>query len=389
MRDTIARWQKLRPAPGFDLILIAGNVTRDGSAGAFERATRLFGELRGGIGARGAVVLAVPGERDVSGEGEGSGVAERGAEATYAAWRTWWRAQLEAMPVHAVVREGEAPGDFSATVTLAERDIRVGVVGLDTVNGRADDDAQTPLRLGERLRAVCGSDPAAWARHHHIAVLLTRHAPVREEGAPTRWAGLADAGLRLHHASRESSRRVGFESFGGDADVVSAWSFAGYSVEGVAGMHRIRPQGGVVTLLDLSDRPFARLLATEHDTAPGSTRKPDVVARDEWVSAPSDELPEGLPAPYAPTVVPDTTRPLTQEEVADLLWEVLPSESDFRGFTFSEMRDAHRALPQDASREVRIKRLLAMRTPAQVLDALRSYLPDTTAARERELRARR
>jgi hypothetical protein len=392
VRDTLTRWQKLRPARGYDVVLVSGNVTRDGHPNAFARASRLVGELRHSLGggADGAVVLAVPGAQDVSREAPAGGVADRGAEAAFAAWQAWWQAQAALLPESVVLREGILPGDFSATITLADRGVRIGVVGINTVTGHEDAPARPPQRLGERLRAVCGSTPAAWSRHHHVAVLLTQHPPMDEEGGTASWAEVTDAKLSLHHCGRgRSAPRVAFGASDRATEVLSAWTFSGYSAEGIGGMHRIRPQGGVVVSLHLLRAPFAALTATEYDTGPGSVRKPEQVAMLEWVSVPSEELPEGLPAPMlrgAEARGEEQDRELSRDEVSDLLWAVLPEDADFRGFTFSELRDVHTELPRAASRDTRTKRLLTLREPAKVLEALQRYLPDTTAERLKELR---
>ena len=69
------------------------------------------------------------------------------------------------------------PGDFSATF---EKDgLRVGVVGLNSTFLQFEGgDYRGRLALSaQQFHEACGSDGAAWARDHHVCLLLTHQPP--------------------------------------------------------------------------------------------------------------------------------------------------------------------------------------------------------------------
>lgn len=131
-----------------DVVLIAGNLvkTTDDRASAFARTAD---ELQGRFKA--IPIFAVPGPDD-------------GAAAEFSRFRGFL---------------GFTSDEISFAKSLEVRGIRLGVVGIDTSRGEFE---------ASPIFNACDGDPLAWARAHHVAILLTYSAPEHlDNQAPERW----------------------------------------------------------------------------------------------------------------------------------------------------------------------------------------------------------
>lgn len=376
-----------------DFVLVSGDVARTGHPDEYARATELLADVRKRLAykRREPFVLAVPGAHDMQGRGDGFRVADADGDRAFAGWREWWSQLRSGLPEHVVVREGEVPGDFTAAVTLADSDARIGIVGLNTATGRDDSDERAPTRLTDRIRAVCG-DPARWRKRHHATLLLTHDAPLALTSVPALWREVASLGFTATHS-------VGWQRYPDDHRLVSmidqtavlrALSFTGYDEQVIRGLDMIHPQGEAIAEIDL-DLPWLPVLKVwEHTSESVDTewREPRFSRGIGWEPPTEDSAidePVAEASPQEELVDADT--PPTREEVETLLWTVFPEDIDFKSFTFSELRDAHRRLPQSINRKARTQMLLESTPTSEIADALRRYLPEITVERLKELRA--
>jgi hypothetical protein len=94
------------------------------------------------------------------------------AFSNYVAW-----SKRAKRPRPEVYSPGILPGDFAATI---EKDgFKLGVAGLNSAYLQlADGDYKDRLDLDVRqLHLACGGDSPAWAREHHLCLLMTHHPP--------------------------------------------------------------------------------------------------------------------------------------------------------------------------------------------------------------------
>lgn len=394
VRESLRGLARLHDAPRpIDAVLISGDMTRTGHVEEFDRAARLVDEIREWMtnGAGTPFVLAVPGNHDEQrAEASGFGVADVDTERRFANWRSWWSALVEKLPREVTVREGLEPGDFSATFESAKRDLRFGVVGINTAAIGLDPKVHAPVRLNERLRALCGHALADWTRYHDASALLAHHAPVGD-GLPGSWGAIAEAGFSTAHFGHlhtvgdrggltKTARMI----------VSQSLSFAGYDAQGVGGYHQIRSAGATVFELDRTFSDETIVCASRHSLRASDRieEAPDRVVR--LLSVPrSERLPSGLPeAITAARAEDERDDDLSREELTELIREVIPEEGDFRAFTLTQFRELHRRFSYGMDRKARLQVLLREVSSRAIIDALRRYLPDTTEARLAVLRAR-
>lgn len=376
-----------------DFVVVSGDIARTGDPDEYKRASELLADVRRRLTFKSHTpfVLAVPGPHDMQGTVGGMRVADADGDRAFAAWREWWSARRRELPSHVTVREAEVPGDFSATVTLADLDARLAILGLNSATGRDDSDERAPIHLRERIRALCG-DPARWRRRHHAALLITHDAPLTQTSNPALWRELAELRFTATHS-------VGWLRFPDDRRLVTvvdetavlrAMSFTGYNEQVIRGLDMIHPQGVAIAELDPGEFGFPRIKVWEHtaERVDADWREPVLERGITWErqienDAPDESIAEASPQEEAI----DLDTPPSRDEVETLLWTVLPEDIDFKGFTFSELRDAHRRLPQSINRKARTRMLLESTPTNEIADALRRYLPETTAERLKELRA--
>jgi hypothetical protein len=387
LREVRERWGTI------DFVLISGNVARAGRTDEYARATRLVEEVQQRLtrDKDSPVVLAVPGVHDVQGaDGDARGVADTGGEQTFANWSAWWSSLMRVLPAHARVREGSVPGDFSATITLADRDLRIGVAGINTVTGQEDTDERAPARLQERLENLFGGASDEWRRHHDAAVLVTSTAPLSLNAPAHPWSALTSARFKImHHGGARAAPDREAATPLEDGAIVQTLSFSGYDPQGAGDFHQIRLQGGAVAEIDFFHPTEAVLRVWEYNLRSRELKREPVLQSYFPKEAPLGGLPPGLvELDRRPTLsAEELAREPSRDEVEALLWAVLPDNTDFKEFTFFELRDAHQRIPQSLNRKARTRMLLDARPASEIAAALRRYLPETTDARLRELRA--
>ena len=93
----------------------------------------------------------------------------------FAEYQTWWDKRLLEKPPSLKVRAGLLPGDFAAT--LEKDGAKIGILGLNSAFLQlGGGDYKGRLALGYRqLDEACGKAGPAWAREHHLCLLLTHH----------------------------------------------------------------------------------------------------------------------------------------------------------------------------------------------------------------------
>ena len=144
----------------WQLVLITGDLTVTGSKREFELLNSTLNSLWEFFRSLGSspYLLAVPGDHDVS--------SKEWQLRNFTEWFAGWR---RAHPGDAVVHEGQAAGDFVAT--LDSRGLKVGVVGFH---------AAYPSRRDlsvEKAEESLGIKLQAWAMRQNLVLLLTHMGP--------------------------------------------------------------------------------------------------------------------------------------------------------------------------------------------------------------------
>lgn len=360
---------------GIDAVLISGDIARSGSPREYARASLLIEDIQAVLSQDGVspAVLAVPGEHD------------RGRpEDAFSAWGQWWLERMYARPASVEVYPSRHTGDFSATIALAPRNLRLGVVGINTAT-------LAPAVLEERLRVVCGADVRRWVRHHHAAVVLAHRVEPSQEELSKVWGCLEQLGFCALHCGDLRESRVVLSSWAGML-VVQSPTFAGYDVEGFGGAHFVRSQGGVVAEMDFSVKEYNLFRVWDLEQCAEGASKREAVHRDRIPpDALIDRLPDDMPEALAraPVSRAGDDAVTSREEMEELLGEVLPDLTDFAGFTLNELPEVHRRFSYGMSRKDRLGILFDRATLDVIETSLRRYLPEVTSACLRELRARK
>ncbi len=330
-------------APGFDVIVVTGDLTMDGSAAAYATATDLLDAMVARLGRPGCVVLACPGPAD------GDGFA------------AWWAGRLDAMPEHAEVREGAMPGDYSVTVT--RNLFRAGFASINTAAG---------IRGAEAFGGMCGDSVGAWTMRHHVSALLCWQA--RRDDGTGRSFGEPDGGVptdRFHVVHAAS----GVPMFQADNAVIPC-RFTGYH-RAKARFRELSRSAVLASVWPVA--PAAAAVVTVSEVNLNSGEPGDVIFREAIRGFPLPDPAPGLSAPRRPARRRGASRPLDDAAVVEILWEVLRDATNFRGFVFSELREFQDVIPTDADPDRQVRRLVGAAGRDKVLGALKSYLPDTTA----------
>lgn len=186
----------------WDLVLVAGDLTRRGSAEELEEAEAGLDELLAFVRALQPGVepslLAVPGNHEIV-RADGQPWAYRAlrrwhedpavqaefwndldspgrrlVDRALTPFEAWWKKRSAAVKG---LRHGLLPGDF--TVTFEKEGLRLGVAGLCSaflqVSG---DDYEGRLGLSpHQLTIAAGGDTPAWIARHDVALLVTHHPP--------------------------------------------------------------------------------------------------------------------------------------------------------------------------------------------------------------------
>lgn len=171
----------------WDFVIISGDVTAGGAERDFAVATSTLESLWAYLHSLGSqpCLLAIPGDLDCQiGQlpqppvlGTRSNWKKSNAIlgsltkglSSFSQWFTSWRTSH---PSTVAFSEGLLPGDFAAT--LAKRDSKVGVLGLNTVLLRAPGVRELDL---EQVLAATGEDVREWALQHDLLLLVTQYAP--------------------------------------------------------------------------------------------------------------------------------------------------------------------------------------------------------------------
>ena len=327
------------PEP-FQALLVTGNLTRDGSASAYARAGGFLDDLVAVFGGRGCVVLATPGPLD-------GGLFDR-----------WWSSRLDDLPPEVEVREGGRPGDYAVTVPLGGA--RVGFVSVDTAHGPRD-----PRELG----AMCGESMRAWVAAHNARVMMTWQ--IRADHAHDGFAAdqirEGDLPFNLFDVVHVAAGPHATQP----TNVLRPWSFIGYS----EGRQRVMATSRTVTMGEVPGfgglAPVIR--ASEVDLDERAEPEVRFEASVRWFHADGP-----VPGPVARRPAPRPPKELTDRDVVDLVWDVLPDAMSFRGFLFEELRGHRRLAPEEAGRERQTELLVKRVGRQEVLAALKRYLPDST-----------
>lgn len=406
----VDRLADVRQAWGsIDLVLVSGDVARTGGVHEYSRASKLLSDIRRALTSEGAspIVLAVPGNHDANLGDGGSGMVD--LSETFANWRGWFGEQTRLLSPKVTLRLGKTPGDFAATIDLRERELRVGVVGINTETEPRPFERPRAGTLDDRLKELCGVDPRLWMQHHHVAVALTHRPPpapidTRVPETPGTLERFAGIGFRVVHASDSQGRESDVVVRDpGNLAVVRAMSFTGSDEPLNGEVNLWRPQGGVVVELAV-DHPTRALLRgwiypVHRD---GKALRPDEPIEQEpaWrqhfdVSGVTEALSADLPPPVVfepsvarPAALVASEKDLTPEAIKALLDGVLPDEADFDGFVLERLPETYANFGRGLDRRRRTEAMLEMNGPRAVFEALRRYLPDTTAERWSELRSR-
>lgn len=332
-------------AQTFHAILVTGNVTCDGSAGAYARAGDFLDDLAASFGARGCAVLATPGPLD----GDGFG--------------PWWSGRLDGLPPNVEVRGGKRPGDYSATVNVEKTAGRVGFVSVDTAGGD---------RGPGELAAMCGKSLWAWRRAHNAAALMTwklRAVDPRDAFVANQITE-GDLPFDQFDVVHVSSGAAALQP----ANVLRPWSFLGHSnMRGLLGTSHGVATGRVE--FDHGQSPV--VVVSEVDMSGWGPIRARVQAKGNWLES-GGPVPGPLPRRRAPR----PPRELNDRDVVGLVWDVLPDNTLFRGFLYEELRERRRLAPDEAGRERQTELLVERLGRQEVMAALKRYLPD---ALEREL----
>ncbi len=184
----------------WDLVIFTGDLTMRGSKQEFEQIDMFLEKLWINFHDWGfsPKLLAVPGNHDLVrpnikelsvrclsmwNEEGGKDIREefwdnkkspyrRKVEKIFEPYLNWWKKQSKKPKIF---EDGLLPGDFSATI---EKDgAKMGVIGLNTGFLQfADGDYEKSLAIHlKQFHAPCGDDGPAWAKRHHVCLLLTHH----------------------------------------------------------------------------------------------------------------------------------------------------------------------------------------------------------------------
>jgi len=313
----------------WDLVLISGDLTQEGSAKEFgllsSTLSSLWSYLRG-LGSDPSL-LVVPGGHDfVQGLNSSlSDVRYRPAELRKAfretgtselarhvrgalnPFTTWFDSWLEVHPstVHHGLRKGLLPGDFATT--LEKSGSKIGVIGLNSIFRNVTGLYELEL---EQVEAATGGRTRHWALAHDAVLLLTHRPPSMLNPIPLariQEALTPSSGVLLHLCG---STQLGIGATplepSGHAQVIQAPSLFGIvesypMVEGSS-----RHWGYSSGVLEVSGttgslKLFPRLTSV---TKGALVMGPDA----RWVSGPDEAL-EASPIPRRPNT-PNTDRPL-------------------------------------------------------------------------------
>jgi len=188
-----------REAGPWDVVLFTGDLTQSGEAGQFSQLDGfldLLWEVLEKLGSR-PLLLAVPGNHDLERPNDAEMVAVLRAwsgkpqirdafldtadspprqlvKDAFRHYQNWWK-NRQAAGIHA----GLLPGDFSYTFAKGEgkNAVKIGILGLNSAFLQlADGKYQGKLALHTRqFHAACGGNGPAWAKEHHLCLLLTHH----------------------------------------------------------------------------------------------------------------------------------------------------------------------------------------------------------------------
>ncbi|MEI9941684.1 MAG: metallophosphoesterase [Pseudomonadota bacterium] len=177
-----------------DLVVLSGDITRQGAAEQFAAARGWLNDLDQAQGAP-RLLLPVPGNHDLvdpSGGKDRGGLrtflddepfwfeadhpARRDLRDRFSSFLQWQQWVFESRSVPGFTR-GILPGDFSVSLELPIG--RVGVVGINNVFGVNPTRRRLKLQAfsPRQFDAVCGEDMAAWRARHDLTLLIGHYPP--------------------------------------------------------------------------------------------------------------------------------------------------------------------------------------------------------------------